>query len=426
MGEEKKRVLVLVNNCFSKSTSNGRTLGNMFLGYPKELLAQFTTQMEDPDFDLCDRYFYVSDGDALRALTKGERVGRRLSGEMVETQKENSCQERRKTARNALTMLLREAVWNSGRWKRGGFRDFVEEFQPQVLVLQAGDCAFMFRLARKLAKKYQIPYVIFNTEGYYFNKNDYFRGKGLAHWVYPIFRRHFVREFRKTMKSAAHTVYHCETLQEDYSKAFDHPSTVIYAATELQPKAPREKKEGFSAVYMGNLGLMRQEPLIEIGQTLHEISPDCFLDVYGKAPNEEVRQSLERCPGIRCRGYVGYDQVSRLLTESDLVVHGENFAPFYRKYLRHGFSTKIPDTLASGTDFLLYAPEEIACCQYLKKNQAAYVATNREELEEILRELVTNPQSRGRYRENARRLVEQNHRPQVCSKKFQEILLRVK
>lgn len=425
MEQKKRRILVLVNNCFSKSTSNGRTLGNMFLGYPKELLAQFTTQKDDPDFSVCGKFFYVSDSDALQAFVKGKKVGRFLSGETDGgKQPAQPGVTEKKTPRNALTMLLRDMVWNSGRWKRGGFTKFVEDFRPELIVLQAGDCAFMLRLARRLSKKYGIPYVIFNTEGFYFNKNDYFKAKGLAHWVYPLFRRRFVRQFRKAMKTAAHTVYHCDLLQEDYSKCFDHNSTVIYAATELQP-VEQDGKAGFRAVYLGNLGLMRQEPLMEIGKKLHDISPDYYLDVYGKVPNEEVMRSLEDCPGIRYRGFVNYEEATRILCESDLVVHAENFAPFYRRYLRHGFSTKIPDALASGRAFLLYAPEEIACCQYLKRHEAAFVATNQEELETILRELTSSKAVRGRYRENALTLVERNHRPEVCAKKFQEILQNV-
>lgn len=52
-----KRVLVISNNCFSQSNSNGRTLGNLFHGWPKENLAQMCVIAQDPNWELCDNYF---------------------------------------------------------------------------------------------------------------------------------------------------------------------------------------------------------------------------------------------------------------------------------------------------------------------------------------------------------------------------------
>ena len=53
------KVLVISNECFSKTSSNGRTLGNFFLGWPQDRLAQFYISSADPDFDYCKNYFRV-------------------------------------------------------------------------------------------------------------------------------------------------------------------------------------------------------------------------------------------------------------------------------------------------------------------------------------------------------------------------------
>ena len=203
-----KRVLILSNECLSVRTANGRTLDNFFVGYPKEGLAQFSLQSVSPDFDRCEKYFCVSDGEALNAFLKGKKVGKRLTPEQ-EAAPAASCKSH---SRTALTMMLRNLAWNSGRWRKGGFSQFVRDFDPQVILVQAGDCGFMLRLARKLAKQYEIPLVVYNSEGYFFKKFDYFRANGIAHWVYPLFRRGFCREFRKLMRSADHVIYNCAGL----------------------------------------------------------------------------------------------------------------------------------------------------------------------------------------------------------------------
>ena len=413
------RILIIGNECLSQSSSNGRTLRNFLVGWPKENLAQFYIHADAPDFEICDNFYCVTDGQALRAfLGKGKSGGVVTEAPKAENKQPGLKQSR---GRNAKTMLARELIWNSGRWGWKQLQQWVAEFDPQVLLLQAGDCGFMCRMARKLAKKHKIPLAIYNSEGYYFKKFDYFRAAGLAHRLYPVFYGQFCRQFRKVMKMARETIYICEPLQQDYDKVFAHSSHTVYTATGVTA-AEKQPHEGFVASYLGNLGVGRHEPLIEIGNALQKISPELKLNVYGKAPNEQVQKALESCPGICLKGFVPYEQVVEVLQQSDLLVHGESRDPFYREDLKYGFSTKMADSLASGTCFLLYAAPELACARYLRENEAAYVVSDPEELEQTLGLLVSDPEARNRYLANAKKLVEQNHREEVGVARFQEIL----
>lgn len=418
------KTLVLGNECLSQATSNGRTLRNFLVGWPKEKLAQFTLQTKHPDFDLCDNYFCTTDTQALHAF-----LGKGFGGGVIKSREEIGLSDTtsggRTRSRTALTMLLRELVWNSRRWTKNGFWQWVDEFAPELVLLQAGDCGFMFRLAEDVARKYNIPLVIYNSEGYYFKKFDYFQGKGLAHWVYPIFRKRFCRQFERTMKYAACSIYICKPLQEDYDAALGLPSHTVYTATTVTPAEDRRDNPVFTTSYLGNIGVGRHEPLAEIANALQSISPDLYLDVYGKIPDERVQAAFDACPGIRYRGFVSYEQVLEVMGSSDLLVHGENFSDFYREDLKYGFSTKLADSLASGTCFLLYAPEEMACARYLRDNEAAWVAGDREQLEEILCKLVHQPQQRSKYLDRAAELVRRNHSAEMCAKQFQDVLKSV-
>ena len=413
------RVLIIGNECLSKSTSNGRTLRNFFVGWPKENLAQFYIHADAPDFEICDNFYCVTDGQALRGFIGKGKSGGVVAEAPITEGKQSSMKQSH--GRNAKTMLARELIWNSGRWGYKDFARWVAEFDPQVLLLQAGDCGFMFKLARKLAKKHRIPLVIYNSEGYYFKKFDYFRATGLAHRLYPVFYRQFCRQFRQAMKMAKEAIYICDPLRQDYDKEFTHSSHTVYTATGVTA-AEKRPHDGFVASYLGNLGVGRHEPLIEIGNTLQKISPELRLNVYGKAPNEQVQKALEDCPGICLKGFVPYEQVVEVLQQSDLLVHGESQDSFYREDLKYGFSTKMADSLASGTCFLLYAAPELACARYLKEQQAAYVVSDGEELEQTLRLLVNDPAARSRYLANAKKTVEENHREEVGIARFREIL----
>ena len=69
------KVLVISNECFSKTSSNGRTLGNFFSGWSKDKLAQFYISSGTPDFNYCTNYFRVTDGQALSAFKSGHCYG---------------------------------------------------------------------------------------------------------------------------------------------------------------------------------------------------------------------------------------------------------------------------------------------------------------------------------------------------------------
>lgn len=414
-----KRVLILSNECLSPATSNGRTLSNFLIGYPKECLAQFSVQSIQPDFERCERYFCVTDKDALNACIKGKRVGRRVVPEADGTSKPTA---QRTMKRNALTMMMRDLVWSTGRWKKGGFWDFVEEFKPEVLLLQAGDCAFMFHLARKLSKKYDIPLVIFNTEGYYFKKHDYFRGTGFAHWIYPIFHRRFVKAFGKAMKQASCAVYNCEALKQDYAEDFDTPSHMLYTATQVAPRQQQAVNPKPRIVYLGKMEVGRPRALIAIANMLGEISPELRLDIYGKLPCQEWLDEMNACKFLKLHGLVSYDEVKRIMCQSDILVHAECFEDFYRLDSKYAFSTKIADTLACGTCFFFFAPKEFACTRYLSENDAAFVATDEREAKKLLKMLIEQPETRTLHFESAQKLVESNHQADKNAERFAQIL----
>lgn len=414
------RVLIVSNECLSQSSSNGRTLLNFLVGWPKENLAQFYIRRQKPNFDACGQYYCVTDKQALRAFCCRGKSG----GVVTETPAGVPAPSATTpySNKNALTAICRELVWRSNRWGYGDLLRWAKAFDPQVLVFQAGDFGFMFRLARVLAQALEIPLVIYNSEGYYFKDYDYFQAKGLAHAVYPILHRNFVRQFRKTMKRTAHAVYICDTIQRDYEKEFSVPSDAIYTATTMTPAAKKEPHEGFVASYLGNLGLCRHEPLIEIANALQEIDPSIRLDVYGKPNTAKVQAALEACPGIRMMGFVPYEQVVEIMQQSDLLIHAESGKPFFREHLKYGFSTKVPDSLASGTCFMVYAPKELACADYLLEQEAAYVVCEEQEMKETLRLLVQEPEARNRYLSRAAEVVDRNHSTEVSAKRFQEIL----
>ena len=413
-----KRVLILANNPLSDGNSNGRTLKNFFDKSDKEQLAQIYIQGGDPDFEACDRFFAVSDGAVLRAFLKRTTAGHEVFPCETSTSFSNSAKGR-KIKKTPLSALLRDFFWNRKGWRRA-VNEWIDRFSPEAVLLQAGDSPFMYRWAVRIAEERNVPLVIYNSEDYYFKKFDFMRSRGIARIFFPAFRRKLRRAVRNAVESAAVSIYITEDLKNTYDAEFAKPSEYIYTATEVKPNVDARTEGVFS--YLGNLGINRHKSLIKIAEALARIDSEYKLDIYGKCPNDEVQASFDACEAIRYHGLVEYSTVRRVMAESTLLFHAESFEPFYRKDIRHGFSTKIADSLASGSPFVLFAPPELSCTKYLRANACAYVIDNEVELEPKLREIIENSELRMAVTVRAVAVAAENHNAEKNRVKMAKIL----
>ena len=117
----KKKVMIISNEPLSNTSSNGRTLRNFFLDFPKEQIAQFYIHGE-PDGGVCSSYYQVSDRDALNAVLF-RKPERKLSKEMPS----GASREPKRYKKNCRTMLIRDIVWRSYRWWKKDFNKFIKD-----------------------------------------------------------------------------------------------------------------------------------------------------------------------------------------------------------------------------------------------------------------------------------------------------------
>lgn len=414
------RTLVFSNNSFSHSNSNGRTLGNLFSGWPKDRLAQFAIMCIDPDFDLCTNYYQVKDTEALAAITKGEKA---VTGTAVSPASAAGAQRYggKSGGKTALRMLIRNAVWNSRCWLGPRFKKWINDFGPEIIVVQSGDSAFMLSLARRIARKRHIPLVIYNTEGYLFFDHNFMH----HHWsdaiAFPLFKWHYRRTFRKVLAASAHSIYLNDKLRDDYCAYMSHRATVIYnsSALKFSPKDTFDVPPRIS--YLGNLGLRRTEALAEVGSVLRSISPDLHIDVYGNTDKTRA-EFLNNAPGVKYHGVLSYTDVVDTIRQSDILFHVEKNDPVLCRELRYAFSTKIADSICSGHNFVIYAPANLACSQYVISTGAAWHADTPDSLRKVLVNLLDPMHPRRQQILDNARIAARSHRLETNAETFRKIL----
>lgn len=420
----KKRVLVVSNNCFSPSNSNGRTLGNLFYGWPKENLAQFCVIAKDPAWDVCDNYYCLEDQTVLDAFMHCKKaVGRRLVKQETSSDSSTAVDTQCKhVGRKTLPrIMMREMVWAAKRWQSKDFEQWVNDFNPDLVVFQFGDSSFMIDIALSVAKSRNIPLVVYNTEGYYFfNKFWHYRSAWDA-ILFPLFKQSYRKNVRRLMQYAAHSVYLNYELKGDYDEEFHKPSTVIYNSSSMQRFiSPLFADKVPHISYLGGLGHGRDLAIMDVGEVLQSIDTRFYIDVYGPAM-ESVVKKIKISAGVRYHGTVSYDIVKEVMGKSDILFYVEPSSDSDNQ-LRYGFSTKIADSVISGKCFVLYTPKDLACAKYVFDNHCGWTAETKDDLRDVLLRVINNKQEREKILEQAQIVAQKNHSYEGNARKFQTVL----
>lgn len=420
------RILIVSNNCLSKSDSNGRTLGNFVSAWAKENIAQFCIHDRDKDWDVCSNYYVISDAQAVKAFV----LGKKIDGRKTECEKEvavSSCTAMKKgVARTPASMLLRDIIWKSLRWKKDKFDSWVDGFDPEVVLFQAGDLPALYDIAVRMAKDRNIPLVIYNSEEYYFKDYCYFGEDTSFKWLYPLFHKKLKKSVKKALQYAAGSIYISDYLKELYDTEFGKNSITIMTSATGESGMGNKKSvydgQG-TIVYGGNLGIGRHKALIEIGEALQYIDENLRIDVYGKSDDQGVIDELSSSKGVNYVGMVPYQELQRKTKEARLLVHVESTKPYYLRDIKYGFSTKIADSLASGVPFFVYASDELTSVQYLKDNNCAIIATDREELVRQLKTALFDEDTREECVNNALKTAAKNHSMQENKNRFYRFII---
>ena len=412
------KILIISNDAFNQSSSNGRTLMNLLKGIPAENLAQFYIH-GTPDESFCSAYYSNSDNYALRAFLGKPKIAQSTSGKSDIS--DNSAPT--KIERNCRNLFIRDIVWRTYRWWKSDFDEFLDAFLPDIVLLQAGDAPFMYDLAMRIAQKYRARIIMFNTEYYVLKKYMYSSVKSFSVW-HSLLKARLCKQYSRIMKCVDFCIYNMEALEEAYQEKYPHEnkSCSLYTVSEMR-YIDGNDNDVFNLLYCGNLGVGRHEPLDEIAKALYEVDANATLDIYGKFKFDEDRERVCSNPNVVYHGFVDYSEIPSIMAGASMLIHCENDERIAN--LKYAMSTKIGDSLASGRPFLAYASREYPFIEYLNKNQCAHIASNVCELKEILEKCVNDADYRYKYTSNALNIAAENHNLEKNCSKIEEIISRV-
>lgn len=421
------RLLVISHNVFSKTGNMGKTLKSYFEGWNVDEIAQLYVHSEIPTDDICHNYYRITDKEMIKSIftRKSGRVFTEadIKRDAITTRTDTGntaklYQKARK--RTPFIYFARNLWWKMGKWKTKKLLSWIDDFNPDIIFFASGDYAFIYDVALELAKYKSIPLVVSCMDDYYlYNKNAKKAGGKAQH-------KKLMKSARRVMEYSSGIFTICEKMTRDYSELFGKPCYTLSTSSTITEPLSFEKTNNIS--YMGNLGYNRNEQIVALGKALKKLEcegkPE-YIDVYSQEIREEILKDLNEENGIKFHGKIGADEVLRIMGSSLAVIHTESFHKISRNQVKYSVSTKVADSLASGTPILAYGPEEIASIEYLKENDSAFCASDEKELEGCLKSLISDEQRRSQIIENALNLAKKNHNGdinrQMLKNKLEEI-----
>ena len=222
-----------------------------------------------------------------------------------------------------------------------------------------------------------------------------------------------MRSVHKTMASVAAIQTICSGMAKQYGPLFKRPCFTLYSSAQKK-SLPTETDNATQISYVGNIGLGRAEQLADIGKAMQSINipglPN-HIDVYSGEQRPELLALMVPENGIRFHGSIPPDQVAQVYAGSIAAIHVETCDPVAVDRVRYSVSTKIADLMSYGPCVLAYGPDDVASVAYLAEEQSAFIATNKEMLPQVLRNLLTDEKKRAEVLTNARNAAQKNHDP---------------
>ena len=223
-------------------------------------------------------------------------------------------------------------------------------------------------------------------------------------------QKRFMKTVRQTVAYASLIITICDKMSEDYSNFFCKECCSIYTPVEKRDLVSCEGRKKIA--YFGNLGLQRDDQLVNIGRSVKKtanITGIDHIDVYTAEKRQEALSKMTIENGIVLHSAVSFDAMLDIYKDCIALIHTESFDNKIRKRVKYSISTKIPEALAFGPCLLAYGPSEIASIEYLEKNKAAFIVHETVQLENEIVELVRNDAKRENIIKQARLVAELNH-----------------
>jgi len=359
-----KKVLLIASNTFSKTGNNGKTYASILSRYPKSHLAQlYFSFNENPDFDICDNYYKISDIDLINSL-KGKVTSGVVSSPLdkreVELNRKNKIVN---FGKKYLSSTIRDILWFLGKWRTEKLLNWIQKFGPDVVFYVGGSSVFSNRIARNITSTFNIPLIVYYTDDYVVNSIK----KNLFYYINKI---KVNVTYQNTLKRSSLRYVIGKKMANVYEDYFGLQFKFIMNSVDVYPYEARMLNSANIVIsYFGSLHSLRWKSIIKLAESL---PIRCVIRVYTLSLSKEIIMNFSKHSNILlCEGIMG-EKLRDAMKDSDYLLHVESDDKYCRRLTGLSISTKIPEYLISGRPIIAFGPQEVASMQLISENHIGY------------------------------------------------------
>jgi len=412
------KILVLSNSEWDDGNSFGSSFSNI-LGNNSQLeLANIYCRSGMPNTTVCNQFFQITDKVLIKNLLNPqnppgliiEQSSSSTNTPDVLSNKQLSWHNFMRKKRWTVFFWLREIVWLLSRWKSKELKKFIADFDPDLILLPIYYSIYLNKVGIFMKQFSKRPMVGYISDDCYTLKQF---SLNPLYWIDRFAKRRWVR---KAIEECLILYVISDIQKQDYDKIFRKDCKILFKGGMFSGPAPLKTILGkpLQLIYTGNIGTGRYKTLAKIGEVLDKINNNgikAVLNIYSQTPmSRRMKSELLRKKSIIFHGGIPQNLIKGIQSNGDILVHVESFRIKDRLEVRHSFSTKIVDYFQNARCVFAVGWKQSASIDYLIKNDAALVATDQNEIGQILNRLIDNPAMISEFAEKAWNCGKSNHK----------------
>lgn len=402
------RVLFISQSPINASVSIGNTFLNIFEGIEDFEFASIYSKTGLPDSRIKEA-FLINEKMILKAFL-GKEVGKiiteRYNGEKVLEGKASSFAKRK---RWTIFFWVQNLIWSLPFWKSRRLKQFLNDYNPDIIFSVLSDSIPLNRMIRFVHNYTKKPLTL-----YAWDDNYSMRTSGVSP-LKKINRLISRASMSKTVKRASQFYVISQIQKTEYEAWFKRDCTILTKSADfsLPPSFKKNCGKPLRLLFTGNIGMNRWKSLGMIARVLQKINNDevkAQLYIYsGNELTDEMQKALSIEGSSFFMGSVSADQVVRLQTDADVLVHVEGLDKKSQREVHQSFSTKLVDYFKAARPILAVGSSDVASIEHLRNNDCAILAETEEELFEGLSALISDNVKLHVLAQNAYECGKKNH-----------------
>ncbi len=390
------KILVLSSTPWSNDNSFGNTFSNIFEGITDVEVANIACRPGMPTSYIVKRYYQITDKSLIKNLTcKSFPSGREIelnTNEKVDSSFSQNLKIREFGSKKRWQILfwMRNLIWAIGRWKSQGLIDFIDDFEPNIIVQPIYYSTYLNDMAYFIKKHTNVPML-----GYISDDNYTLKQFSLSplYWIDRFYKR---RKVKRTIEQCDLLYVISDIQKKEYEKIFTPPCKILTKCADFSDDRKPEFKEPdeiLKMVYAGNISKGRYEILAELAKATEKLNVDgekFQLDIYTLTPLTDKQKNCLSTASVHLHPPVSYMEIREIQKNSDILLHVEGFSLKEKLAVHQSFSTKIVDYLETNRCIFAIGDDYCASIQYFLENDCGAVAARKEDIETELLKLYNN------------------------------------